>query len=67
MWRWLLVVGLVAVAVGLGFVLPAAAQLRGPGEVMAATVPLLLFGIVVTLGGFGSLAYGVERFRTRNS
>jgi hypothetical protein len=66
MWRLLLALGLVTVAVGLGFVFPAVAQLRGPGEVMTATVPLLILGIVLTLGGFGSLAYGVERFRTRN-
>ncbi len=67
MWRWLVLLGFVAVAVGLGFVFPAVAQLRGLAEVTAATVPLLVFGIVVTLGGFGSLAYGAERFRTRHS
>lgn len=67
MWRWLLAVGLVAVLVGLGFVMPAVAQLRDQGHLGALGVSLLVLGVVVTLGGLGSLGFGVRALRTRSS
>ncbi len=71
MWRWLLIVGLLAVSIGMGFVMPAVAQLRSPAPIMPddrfGIGVLLPFGVVVTLLGLGLFAYSMIRvFRTRN-
>lgn len=67
MWRWLFVLGCVAVLVGLGFVFPALAQLRHQGHLLALEAGLLVLGVVLTLGGLGSVGFGVKAFRTRSS
>jgi hypothetical protein len=67
MWRWLFVLGCVAVLVGLGFVFPALAQLRVQGHLIALEVGLLILGVLITLGGLASLGWGVRAFRTRSS
>ena len=67
MWRWLLVLGCVAILVGLGFVFPAIAQLRNQGTQIGIAVTLLIFGLAVAAGGLASLGYGIKAFRTRSS
>ena len=71
MWRWLWIVGVLAVLIGMGFVLPAVAQLRSPAPIMPndrfGIGVLLPFGIVVTLLGLGLFGYSLLRvFRARH-
>lgn len=71
MWRWFWIVGLLAVFVGVGFVVPAVAKLRDPAPIMPndrfGIGVLLPFGVVVTLLGVGLFGYSMVRvFRTRN-
>jgi hypothetical protein len=70
MWRWFWIVGVLGVFVGMGFVLPAVAQLRDPAPIMPSDRfgigVLLPFGVVVTLLGLGFFAYSLHRvFRAR--
>ncbi len=71
MWRWLWIVGLLAIFVGVGFVLPAVHQLRDPAPITPSNrfglSVLYPFGIVLTLLGLGLFGYSMVRgFRTRN-
>jgi hypothetical protein len=70
MWRWLWIVGVLGVFVGMGFVLPAVAKLRNPAPIMPydrfGIGVLLPFGVVVTLLGLGLFGYSLLRvFRAR--
>lgn len=70
MWRWIWIVGVLAMFVGMGFVLPAVAQLRSPAPIMPndrfGIGVLLPFGVVVTLAGLSLFAYSLLRvYRTR--
>jgi hypothetical protein len=70
MWRWLWIVGVLAVFFGMGFVLPAVAKLRNPAPIMLddrfGIGVLLPFGVVVTLLGLGLFGYSLLRvFRAR--
>lgn len=70
MWRWLWIVGILTVFVGLGFVFPAAAKLRNPAPILPndrfGIGVLLPFGVVVTLLGVGLFGYSLLRvFRAR--
>lgn len=70
MWRWLWIVGVLAIFVGVGFVLPAVAKLRDPAPILPndrfGIGVLLPFGVVVTLLGFGLFGYSLLRvFRAR--
>ena len=56
--------GLVAVLVGLGFVMPAVALWRQFGTMPGSSVSLLLLGLLLTLGGF---ALAVTAFRRSQS
>lgn len=52
----------VAVLVGLGFIMPAVAQLRTQGALPGVGVALLLLGVFLSLGGgWGILAGGRQR------
>jgi hypothetical protein len=71
MWRWLWIVGLLGVFIGIGFVMPAVAQLRDPAPIMASDRfgigVLFPFGVVVTLLGLCLFGYSMVRvFHTRN-
>ncbi len=59
----LLFLGIIAVLVGMGFVMPAIALLRDTGALPGFEVALLLFGIFLTLGGVGATALGARRLR----
>ncbi len=70
MGRWLWIVGVLAVLVGMGFVLPAVAQLRSPAPIMPndrfGIGVLLPLGVVVTLAGFILFGYSLLRvYRAR--
>jgi hypothetical protein len=70
MWRWLWIVGLLAVFVGMGFVLPAVHQLRHPAPITPndrfGISVLFPFGIVVTLLGLVLFGYSLLRvYRAR--
>ena len=58
------VVGIIAVLVGLGFIMPAVAQYRTQGSMPGASVGLLLLGILLTLGGLGAAVCGLRRSKT---
>lgn len=65
MWRLFLVLGVVAVLIGMGFVMPAVQQMLYQ-EVLTLSVVLLSLGTAICLGGLWSFVYGVQRFRARN-
>jgi hypothetical protein len=56
--------GVIAVLVGLGFVMPAVAQLRDTGALPTLGVGLLLLGLTLTLSGGGAVVYGARRLRS---
>lgn len=68
MWRWLWIMGLLAVFFGMGFVLPAVQQLRSPAPIMPGNrfglAVLFPFGVVVTLLGLGLLGIHASRWRS---
>jgi hypothetical protein len=73
MWRWLLLVGCIAIPVGLGFVFPAIAKFTNPdlavrSESVGLSLALLVLGITVTLGGLGSCVWGTMlKLRAKSS
>ena len=58
--RNLLIVGCVAILVGLGFVFPQLANLRMQGHLVAGEISMLFFGLLLSLGGLCSAAIGVR-------
>ena len=59
----LLIGGILAVLVGLGFVCPAIAQLRMEGVIPSVGALLLVFGAFLTFFGICSVAYGIKQRR----
>lgn len=57
-----ILLGLVGVLVGLGFIMPAVAQWRDLGTMPGASVALLILGLALTAAGFFS---GVKGLRKR--
>jgi len=53
--------GIIAVLVGMGFVMPALAQWRHEGSMTSLSVALCLLGAVITLAGGGSVIHGVAK------
>jgi hypothetical protein len=69
--RWLLIIGCVAIYVGMGFILPAIQLWRSGGLSLAEAfwlqLALPVLGLVLTLGGLGTIGYSVVRaFRARS-
>jgi hypothetical protein len=56
-----IIVGLIAVLVGLGFIMPAVAQWRAFGILPGASAALLTLGVLFTLGGVGAAACGIRK------
>ncbi len=56
--------GVVAVLVGLGFIMPAVAQLRTEGALPGVSVALLLLGVFLSLGGGWGVLAGVRQAKT---
>jgi hypothetical protein len=65
MWRLFLVLGVLAVLIGMGFVMPAVQQMLYV-EVMMLSVGLLGLGLLICAAGVWSFVHGVQRFRVRN-
>ena len=55
--------GVMAVLVGLGFIMPALALLRTQGALPAMSVALLLLGVFLSLGGVGAVVAGARQAR----
>lgn len=55
--------GIVLALVGLGFVMPAVAQMRDAGALPTVGVGLLLLGIALMLSGGGAVLYVARRLR----
>ncbi|MGC3959065.1 MAG: hypothetical protein QM813_14315 [Verrucomicrobiota bacterium] len=53
--------GIVAILVGLGFVMPAVAQWRHEGAMTGMSIMLCLLGTVLTLAGAGAAIHGITR------
>ncbi len=58
------VIGIIAVLVGLGFIMPAVAQYRTLGSMPGSSVGFLLLGILLALGGVGAAVCGLRKSRT---
>ena len=56
-----IILGVIAVLVGMGFVMPAVAQWRHEGAMTSSSVALCLLGAVLTLAGVGAAFQGVVR------
>ncbi len=53
--------GVVAVLVGLGFIMPAVAQWRAQGALPGVGVALLLLGVFLSLGGIAAIVTSIRR------
>lgn len=58
-----IILGVIAVLVGLGFVMPAPAQWRHEGAMTGLSVSLLVLGAVLTLAGGGAAIHCMARRR----
>ena len=56
-----IILGIIAILVGMGFVMPALAQWRHEGAMTNLSVALLLLGAVMTLAGGGGAIQGIAR------
>ena len=59
-----IILGIIAVLVGMGFVMPALAQWRHEGAMTGSSVALCLLGAVLTLAGVGAAIHGVAKRST---
>ena len=55
------IIGIIAVLVGLGFIMPAIAQWRTQGFLPGLSVALLALGVLLTVGGAGAAACGIRK------
>ena len=56
-----IIVGIIAVLVGLGFIMPAIAQWRTLGSLPGVSVALLMLGILLTVGGGSAAVCGIRK------
>ena len=56
-----IILGIVAVLIGMGFVMPAVAQWKQEGAMTGMSVVLCLLGLVLTLVGAGVTIQGLAR------
>ena len=56
-----IVIGIIAVLVGLGFIMPAIAQWRTQGSMPGLSVALLMLGVLLTLGGGSAAVCGIRK------
>ena len=56
-----IIIGIIAILVGMGFVMPAVAQWRHEGAMTGLSVALLLLGLALTLGGGGTAIQGIAK------
>ncbi len=53
--------GIIGILVGLGFIMPALAQLRAYGSMPGSSAGLLVLGLALALGGGGAALYAVRK------
>lgn len=63
---WMLMGGVFAVLVGLGFVFPAIALLRNQGSLPAFEVVLLTFGAALSVSGLAAITFGIRQLCARS-
>ena len=56
-----IILGIVTVLIGMGFVMPAVAQWKHEGAMTGMSVVLCLLGLVLTLAGAGTTIHGLTR------
>ena len=56
-----IILGIIAVLIGMGFVMPAIAQWKQEGAITGLSVALCLLGLVLTLTGAGAAIHGITR------
>ncbi|MBI3849416.1 MAG: hypothetical protein HY298_03855 [Verrucomicrobia bacterium] len=56
-----IIIGVIAILVGMGFVMPALAQWRHQGSMTNESIALLLLGACLTLAGGGAAIHGITR------
>jgi hypothetical protein len=56
-----IIVGIIAVLIGMGFVMPAVAQWKHEGAMTSMSVLLCLLGVVLTLAGIGTAIHSLTR------
>ena len=56
-----IILGIIAVLVGMGFVMPAVAQWRNAGSMTGSSVALCLLGALMTLAGGGAAIHCVTK------
>ena len=56
-----IIVGIIAVLVGLGFIMPAIAQWRTLGSLPGVSVALLMLGVLLTVGGGSAAVCGIRK------
>jgi len=56
-----IILGIIAVLVGMGFVMPAVAQWRHEGAMTASSLVLCLLGAVLTLAGCSAAIHGIGK------
>jgi hypothetical protein len=56
-----IILGIIVVLVGLGFVMPAVAQWRHEGAMTNSSVALCLLGTLMTLAGIGAAIHGIGK------
>ena len=58
-----IILGILAVLIGLGFIMPTIAQWRSLGSLPGSSVMLLLLGVVLTVCGLGATVRGIRQRR----
>ncbi len=56
-----IIFGVIAVLVGMGFVMPAVAQWRHEGAMTGMSIALCLLGTLMTLAGAGAAIHGIAK------
>jgi hypothetical protein len=56
-----IIIGVIAVLVGLGFIMPAIAQWRTLGSLPGLSVALLMLGVLLTVGGGSAAVCGIRK------
>ncbi len=56
-----IILGIIAVLIGMGFVMPAVAQWQHEGAMTNSSIVLCVLGAVLTLSGIGAAILGVTR------
>ena len=59
-----IILGVIAVLIGMGFVMPAIAQWKNEGAMTGLSIALCLLGLLMTLSGIGAAIHALTRRNT---